>query len=158
MFCLDAKTGNRIWRTKSKRGITNIFVGDNTITAQLHDYAMHLIDIKTGEVIKEKRPSTAWGFTTLDNRYILCHVTAKKWEIIEAETMEAKEAFTHKEFTGGHTDFCVNHAKICEDGRLQIKGFKNAWDETQKPPKMLPNIEFEHFLYSKVYDKKEQLS
>lgn len=155
MFCLDAKTGNRIWRTKSKRGITDIFVGDNTITAQLHDYSMQLIDINTGEVIKEKRPSTAWGFITLDNRYILCRVTARKWEIIEAETMEVKETFTNKEFMGGHTDFCVKEVEICDDGRLHITGFKNVWDETQKPPKKLPNIEFDHFLYSKVFDKKE---
>lgn len=154
MFCLDAKTGNSIWRTKSKRGITSIFVGDNTITAQLHDYAMQLIDINTGEVIKEKRPSTAWGFITLDNRYILCNVTARKWEIIDAETMETKETFTNKEFMGGQTDFIVNHVEISEDGRLHITGFKNVWDETQKPPKKLPNIEFDYFLYSKVFDKK----
>lgn len=155
MFCLDAKTGDRIWRTKSKRGITSIFVGDNTITAQLHDYAMQLIDINTGEVIKEKRPSTAWGFATLDNRYILCQVTGRKWEIIEAETLETKETFTNKEFMGGHTDFCIKHIEICEDGRLHITVFKNVWDETQKPPKNLPNIELDHFLYSKVLDKKE---
>ena len=155
MFCLDAKTGNRIWRTKSKRGITSIFVGDNTITAQLHDYAMQLIDIKTGEVIKEKRPSTAWGFTTLDNRYILCHVTARKWEIIEAETMETKETFTHKEFMEGHTDFGIKHVELCEGGRLHISIFKNVWDNSVKPPKMLPNIELDLFLCSKVYGEKE---
>lgn len=98
MFCLNAQTGERIWKTKSRRGITNIFVGDNTVTAQLHNYAMHLIDIKTGEVLKEKRPCTAWGFETLDNRYIACQVTARKWEILEAETLEVIKTFTDKEF------------------------------------------------------------
>ena len=152
LFCFDAKTGERIWRTKSRRGITNIFVGDNTITAQLHDYAMQLIDIKTGEVLKEKRPCTAWGFTTLDNQHIVCHVTAHKWEIIEAETLEVKESFTHKEFTGNHTDFCIKHISLCENGNIRVAGFQNVWDNSEKPPKMLPNIEFEYFLKSSYFE------
>jgi len=152
LFCLDAKTGERIWRTKSRRGITNIFVGDDTITAQLHDYAMQLIDVKTGEVIKEKRPCTAWGFKTVDNRHIVCQVTARKWEIIEAETLDVKESFTHKEFTAGHTEFVTNHVSLCENGNLLVKGFKNAWDDSVDPPKMLPNIEFENLLYSNYFN------
>jgi plastocyanin len=153
LFCFDAKTGERIWRTKSRRGITNIFVGDNTITAQLHDYAMNLLDIKTGEVIKEKRPCTAWGFTNLDNRHIVCQVTARKWEIIEAETLEVKETFTHKEFTGNHTDFCINHISLCENGNIRVAGFKNVWDKSKNPPERLPNIEFEYFLHSDYFEK-----
>ena len=153
LFCFNAKTGERIWRTKSRRGITNIFVGDTTITAQLHDYAMHLIDIKTGEVIQEKRPCTAWGFTTLDNQHIVCQVTARKWEIIDAETLEVKETFTHKEFTGNHTDFCINHISLRENGNIRVAGFQNVWDDSEKPPKMLPNIEFEYFLNSKYFEK-----
>jgi hypothetical protein len=121
------------------------------VTAQLHDYAMHLLEIKTGEVIKEKRPCTAWGFSTLDNRYIVCQVTARKWEIIEAETLEVKESFTHKEFTGGYTDFCINHISLCENGKIRVAGFKNVWDNSQTPPKMLPNIVFEHFLDSRLF-------
>ena len=151
LFCFDAKTGNRIWRTKSRRGITNIFVGDTTITAQLHGYAMQLIDITTGEILKEKRPCTAWGFTSLDNRYIVCQVTARKWEIIEAETLDVRETFTHKEFTGNHTDFCINHISLCENGTIRVAGFQNDWDRSEKTPKMLSNIEFEYFLNSKFF-------
>ena len=153
LFCFDAKTGARIWRTKSRRGITNIFVGDHTVTAQLHDYAMQLIDIKTGEVLKEKRPCTAWGFTTLDHRHIVCHVTAHKWEIMEAETLAVKETFTHKEFTGNHADFCINHISLCGNGNIRVAGFQNIWDESEKPPKMLPNPEFEYFLKSKYFEE-----
>ena len=151
LYCLDVKTGEQIWKTKSRRGITDIFVGDTTITAQLHDYAMQLIDINTGEVLKEKRPCTAWGFTTLDHRHIVCQVTARKWEIIEAETLEVKETFTHKEFTGGHTDFCINHISLCEDGNIRVAGFQNVWDDSEKPPKMLPNIELEHYVHSTYF-------
>lgn len=151
LFCLDAKTGERIWRTKSRRGITNIFVNDDTIAVQLHDYAMQLLDMNTGEVIKEKRPATAWGFTSLDNKYIICQVTAKRWEIIEAETLEVKESFTHKSFTDNHTDFCVNHISLCENGTICVRGFRNVWDDTVRPPKMLPNVEFAHYVKSQIF-------
>ena len=152
LFCFDAKTGTQIWRTKSRRGITDICAGDTTITAQLHNYAMQLIDIKTGEVLKEKRPCTAWGFTTLDNQHIVCQVTARKWEIIDAETLEVKETFTHKEFTGNHTDFCINHISLCDNGSIHVTGFQNVWDDSENPSKMLPNIEFEYFLKSNYFE------
>ena len=153
LFCFDPKTGERIWRTKSRRGITNIFVNDDTITVQLHDYAMQLIDMNTGEVLQEKRPSTAWGFTTLNHQYLICHSTLKKWEIIEAETLAVKESFTNKEFTNDHTEFCINHIRLCEDGTIFVRGFQNVWDESQKPPKRLPNIEFEYSLITKTFPK-----
>lgn len=148
LFCFDAKTGKRIWRTQSRRGITSVFVNDSTIVCQQHERAMQLIDMHTGEVIKEKRPSTAWGFTALDNRHIICQVTAKRWEIIEAETLDVKESFTHKKFTDGHTEFCVNRISLMENGVVCVKGFQNVWDDSVRPPKMLPNMEFEHLLKS----------
>ena len=151
LFALDTKTGERIWRTKSKRGVTSLFVNDDTLTIQLHDYAMQLIDIKNGEVIKEKRPCTAWGFTALDNRHIVCQVTQRKWEIIEASTLETMESFTHKEFTGDHTDFSINHITLSENNNICVRGFKNVWDDSSSPPKLLPNTEFEHFVYSNYF-------
>ncbi len=146
LFCFDAKTGKRIWRTKSRRGVTNIFVSDSTVTAQLHDHAMQLIDIRTGEILKEKRPCTAWGFKSLDNKHIICQVTARKWEIIEPETLEAKESFTHKEFTGDHTEFCVNHISLCENGIIRVACFQNEWNNSARS-----HIKFEHFVKSKIF-------
>ena len=148
LFAVNAKTGEQIWKTKSRRGITNIFVNDTSLTVYQHDYAMQLLDIKTGEVIKEKRPATSWGFTSLDNRHFVCQVTARKWEIIEAETLNTKESFTHKEFTGNHTDFCINRIHLNDNGLICVRGFQNAWDNSTVPPKMLPNIEFEYLLES----------
>lgn len=150
LFCFNAKTGERIWRTKSRRGITNIFVNDDTVTAQLHDFAMQLLDMNTGEVIQEKRPCTAWGFTALNNRYIICQTTARKWELIEPNTLTVKETFTHKEFADNHVNFAIRGIALGENGTICIKGFQNAWDNTTVPPTMLPNIEFEHALKSKV--------
>lgn len=98
LLCLDSHAGEVIWRTKSKRGITNIFVNEKTILSHQHERALQLLDIRTGEVLSEKQPATAWGFTALDHKHIVCQVTAKRWEIIDAQTLETKEVFSHKDF------------------------------------------------------------
>lgn len=145
LLCLDSRTGERIWKTKSKRGITNLFVNGNTILCHQREYALQLLDLHTGEVLKEKRPATAWGFTAISHSHIVCQVTARRWEIIDAETLEPKAFFSHRDFTGGHEDYCVNN--IRSDGNvLTVSGFKNNWDNSSKPAKMLPNLEFENHL------------
>ena len=145
LLCLDSRTGERIWKTKSKRGITNLFINDTTILCHQRERALQLIDLYTGEVLKEKRPATAWGFTSISNNHIVCQVTARRWEIIDAETLETKAVFSHRDFTGGHEEYCVNHIYL-EGKVLIVRGFKNIWDDSAKPPKMLPNLEFEHHL------------
>lgn len=145
LFCLNAHTGEKLWRTKSKRGITSIFVNGNTLLIHQHERALQLVDIHTGEVLKEKRPATAWGFTAIDHKHIVCHVTARRWEIIDAETLETKKVFSHRDFTDGHENYCINYIKM--DGQeLVVRGFQNVWDDTVKPAKVLSNLEFEHRL------------
>ena len=145
LFCVDAYTGEIVWRTKSKRGITNIFVNEGMLVIHQRERALQLLDIRTGEIIKEKRPVTAWGFTAIDHKHIVCQVTGKRWEIIDTETLDTKLVISHRDFTGGHEDYCINHIKL--DGQeLVVRGFQNVWDNTSKPSKMLPNIEFEHRL------------
>jgi len=153
LFCVDAYTGEIVWRTKSKRGITNIFVNEGTLVIHQRERALQLLDIRTGEIIKEKRPATAWGFTAIDHKHILCQVTARRWEIIDSETLEMKMVFSHRDFTGGHENYCINHIKM--DGQqLVVRGFQNVWDNTVKPAKMMPNLEFEHRLpVDFVFDK-----
>ncbi len=107
LFCFDARTGERIWRTKSRRGITDIFVNDSTIVCQQHDHAMLLLDIHTGDVLIEKRPCTAWGFTALDRHAILCQVTARMWELIDPKTLTVIRSFPHKDFKGKHPESCI---------------------------------------------------
>lgn len=148
LFCLNARTGEIIWRTKSKRGITNIFVNEDTVLCHQRERALQLIDIHTGQVLSEKRPATAWGFKTLDHGCIICQVTAKRWEVIDAQTMETKEAFSHKDFTGGYVNYCINRIERTEDGKIKVCGFKNVWDDSVKLPVMLPNLEFEHLVES----------
>lgn len=143
LLCFDSRTGEIIWKTKSKRGVTSIFVNENTILCHRREQALQLIDIHTGEVLEEKRPATSWGFTAIDHNHIVCRVTARKWEIIDAGTLAVKQVIPHKDFTGGHTDYCVNNIKLV-DNELVVRGFKNVWDETVSPAKMLPDLKFEH--------------
>lgn len=150
LLCLDSHTGKVIWRTKSKRGITNIFVNENTILCHQHERTLQLLDIHTGEVLLEKRPATAWGFTALDHKHIICQVTARRWELTDAQTLETKESFSNKDFTGGHTDYCVNKIVRAEDGKIRVSGFQNVWDDTVKPAVRLPNLEFEHYVTSNI--------
>lgn len=150
LLCLDARTGKTIWRTKSKRGVTHIFVNADIVLCHQRGHALQLLDIHTGEVLSEKRPATAWGFTALDHRHIICQVTARRWEIIDAQTLETVEVFSHKVFTGGHEDYCINKIGRTQDGKIKVCGFKNVWDRSVKPAVMLPNLEFEHYVESKV--------
>lgn len=145
LLCVDAHTGEIIWQTKSRRGITNIFINENTLVIHQHERALQLLNVRTGEIIKEKRPATAWGFTAIDHKHIVCQVTARRWEIIDTETLETKMIFSHREFTGGHENYCINHIEL--DGqKLIVRGFRNMWDDTINPAKKLPNLQFEHRL------------
>ena len=143
LLCLNSHTGEKIWRTKSRRSITSVFVNDNTVLCHQRERALQLLNIHTGEVLVEKRPATAWGFTGIDHNHIVCQVTARKWEIIDTNTLETKKTFSHREFTGGHENYCINHIKL--DGQeIVVRGFQNVWNSTASPAKMLPNLEFEH--------------
>lgn len=145
LLCLDSRTGERIWKTKSKRGITNLFINDTTILCHQRERALQLIDLYTGDVLKEKRPATAWGFTSIDHSHIVCQVTAKRWEVIDAETLETKAKYSHRDFTGRHEDYIVNHIRL--DGSvLKASGFKNVWEDSSDSIKSLPNMVFEQHL------------
>ena len=85
---MNSKSGEIVWRTKSKRGITNIFVNDETLCCMQREKALQLIDIRTGDVLKEKK-ATDWGFTALDHNRIECQISARKRKIIDPETLES---------------------------------------------------------------------
>lgn len=143
LFCLDSHTGEKLWRTYSKRGITNIFVNESTLLCHQREHALQLLDIYTGEVLAEKRPATAWGFTAIDHNFIVCRVTARRWEIIDATNLETKRVISHREFTNGHENYCINHIKRVGN-EIVVRGFQNIWDNTASPAKRLPSLEFEH--------------
>lgn len=98
LFCYHAKTGALAWRTKRRLGITNVHVNEHTLVVHQHDKALQLLDMETGEVIAEKKPARAWGFQTLDENHILCHTTARNWEIIRTTDLVTVENIPHKKF------------------------------------------------------------
>lgn len=139
LFCYNAQTGDLVWRTKRRLGVTNIYVDEKTILCHQHDRALQLLDIETGEVVKEKTPARAWGFTYLQEGYIICHTSARKWEIIRTEDLETVEEIPDKLF--GNGEWCINSIRLTQDGKLVWRGFQDVWDDSVQPHKMLPNRE-----------------
>lgn len=124
MFCYDAKSGAQVWRTKRRFGITNIFVNESTVLVHQHEKALQLLDIETGEVLKEKKPARDWGFHPLDDRHLICQTCAKHWEIIRAEDLETVEAIPAKKFPGDRwrvrnvyqEDGVIKYEAFCDGG------------------------------------------
>ena len=97
LLCFDSHTGERIWKTKSRRGVTTVVVNDRTLCCHRREYALQLIDIETGEVLAEKRPANSWGASILDGNHILCEVSARKWEVICTEDLSVVDTLTHNQ-------------------------------------------------------------
>ena len=128
LFCYNAQTGDLVWRSKRRFGITNIYVNEKTVLCHQHDKALQLLDIETGEVIKEKTPARDWGFTYLKEGYIICHTSARKWEIIRTEDLETVEEIPDKLF--GKGEWCINSIRLTEEGKLVWRGFQNEFDDS----------------------------
>ena len=123
LFCYDPRTGNRLWRTKRRLGITNIFVNDTTLLVHQHGKALQLLDLETGEVLKEKKPARAWGFYPLDAQHLICQTCAKHWEIIRAADLETVRIIPKKHFPGD--GWCVRNV-YPKDGRLMYEAFHDG--------------------------------
>lgn len=139
MFCYDARTGIQVWRTKRRYGITNIFVNDSTVLVHQHDRALQLLDMETGDVLKEKKPARDWGFYLLDKQHFICHTSARNWEIIRAADLETVETIPHKQFPDD--SWCIRYVYL-EGGKLKYEAFRNVWENG----KMLPNEEIEGYI------------
>ena len=133
--CVDAKSGERIW---SKRyGVTNLFLLENTLVCQRPYQALQLLDLHTGELLKERRVSS-WGFTSLNHRYLICHVKETQrdnhWDIIRASTLETVQSISQRTLTDGHERYCVRDIVWVPEGELLVSGFKDNGGR--------PNVEF----------------
>lgn len=98
VLCFDSKTGQRLWKTRSRRGVTTLVVNESTLCIHRREYALQLLDMDTGEVIAEKRPANSWGADILNEKYLLCHATARKWEIIRAADLSVAATLTPRDF------------------------------------------------------------
>lgn len=139
LFCYDARTGVLVWRTKRRFGITTVFVNENTLAVHQHDRALQLLDMETGEVLKEKKPARDWGFYLLDKQHFICHTSARNWEIIRAADLETVEIISHKQFPDD--SWCIRYVYL-ESGKLKYEAFRNVWENG----KMLPNEETEGYI------------
>lgn len=92
LYCFSAKTGESIWRTKSKSAIKEIHVNDTTIAVNNRDKVLKLLKIDTGEVISERKININ-EFWAVDTTRFMCRTSAKKWEVINSTTLETTETF-----------------------------------------------------------------
>lgn len=123
LLCYEAKTGNQVWRTKRRFGITNIFVNKSSVLVHQHDKALQLLDIETGEVLKEKKPARAWGFYMLDEHHLICQTCAKHWEIIRAEDLETVETVPASKFPD--RPWCVRNVYL-ENKKIRYEAFRDG--------------------------------
>ena len=93
LYCFSAKTGEKIWRTKSKAAVEHLYINQTSLCANRQSKKLQLVDMETGEV-KIERKITVYEFFAVDCRRFLCRTTAKKWEIIDSETLETLDTFS----------------------------------------------------------------
>lgn len=126
LHCLDVKTGERIWWKRSR--ITSIFVMENMLLCQKPNKTLQLLDINTGETLKERRVDS-WGFTALNHQYIICETKISErchqWEIIRAATLETVQTFSHKELTLSerYPHYSIVDIVWKAPGELHVSGF-----------------------------------
>ena len=124
--CHDVKTGNPIWWKRSR--YTNLFVMENTLVCHKPYKSLQMLDIHTGELLKE-RSVDAWGFTALNHRYIICETKISErchqWEIIRAATLETVQTVSHKELTltDNHPHYHINRIVLEKPGVLHVSGY-----------------------------------
>ena len=139
LFCYDSGTGKQVWRTGRRFGITNMCVNASTVLVHQHDRALQLLDMETGEVIKEKKPARAWGFYCLDSGHLICHTCARQWEIIRASDLETVQIIPAKQFPDD--SWCIRNVYL-ENGKVKYEAFRNVWENGT----MLPNEETEGYI------------
>jgi len=93
LYCFSSYSGEKIWRTKSKSAVKDIYVNNNTICINRNDKKLELINITLGEVIGERK-LTIHEFFAVDTHRFMCRTTSKKWEVIDSTTLETTDTFS----------------------------------------------------------------
>ena len=120
VLCFDSRTGQRLWKTKSRRGVTTMVANEKTLCCHRHEYALQLLDMETGEVLVEKRPAKSWGADILTERYLLCRTTARKCEIICTEDLRVVASLTRSELLAVEAE--LKAAAPAEEGNWCFRG------------------------------------
>jgi len=140
LYCLDAATGEKVWRSQSRRGVTSLAINESTLVAHQREHALLLLDPETGAVLKEKHPAKAWGFFQLDEKHLICQTTARQWEIIRTEDLETILVIPHSLFprTSGAQPWCIRDVWL-KDGCLWCNAFRSTVDtDTEEQDFLLP--------------------
>ena len=97
LYCLDAKTGDIVWKTKSKAEIAHVLVGEKRLCVSKSRNEIQVIDIDTGAVLNSYRTPFDNRFEVLRDDIILNHTRGKFWEIISWENFEVIETVPDKD-------------------------------------------------------------
>ena len=96
LYCLDAKTGDVVWKTKSKAEISHVLVLEQHLCCSKGRDEIQLIDINDGEVIKSYKTPFDNRFEVITDNYILNHTRSKVWEVLSSQTLEVKQSIDDK--------------------------------------------------------------
>ena len=94
LVCLDAITGDVIWKTKSKAEISHIWVGNQYLCVSKSRNEIQLIDIDTGAVVKSYHTPFDNRFEVLTDNIILNHTRSKFWEIISCDDLKVLQTIS----------------------------------------------------------------
>lgn len=93
LYCFSSQNGEKIWKTQRKAAVKNIHVNSNTICINRKDKSLELLELSTGNVVCERK-ITIHEFFSIDNNRMMCRTTAKKWEVIDSNTLETVDTFS----------------------------------------------------------------
>ena len=97
LYCLDAKTGDIVWKTKSRAEVEHVLVRSQHLCCSKSRNEIQLIDIETGEVLKSYKTPFDNRFEVLTDDLILNHTHSKSWELISSQTLEVVQRIPEEE-------------------------------------------------------------
>ncbi len=96
LLCLDIITGAPVWRTKTKAEISHIFVNRDTICCAAGRKTLLLLDIASGEILKQYFVPYDNRFITINDSYIINHTRANQWEVIDPASLSVIDSVASK--------------------------------------------------------------
>ena len=88
LLCLEARTGNLVWKTKSRAEYSHVLVGEQFLCCSKGKNEIQLIDIENGNVIQTHKTPFDNRFEVLTDDVILNHTCAKFWEVLSVKTLD----------------------------------------------------------------------
>ena len=93
LYCFSSRSGEKVWKTKSRSAVKNIYVNNGTVCVNRQDKKLELLDIVTGTAVGERK-IIIYEFFAVDSKRFMCRTSPKKWEVIDAATLETTDTFS----------------------------------------------------------------